>query len=575
MLRKYFNVDTITCMMESAPNPGTAPPAATMPAGEYLARRLCEAGVGHLFGVPGDFNLTLLDTIAATGLLEWIGSPNELGAGYAADAYARRRGLGVVVTTYGVGELSGLNAVAGSAAESVPVLAITGSPATSSVRAGRLVHHTLADGVFNRFERVYSEVTIAQEVLTAEQAGQQIDAVLRAAIIARMPAYLSIPADLATTPVDVARLETPLLAQAALPVAEQVFVEAAAAVLAGAEHPVIIVGHIAARFHRAAEIVSLATAAGIPIVTQPSAKGHVDERHPLHAGVYAGDMVDPRTAKIVEAADAVIHLGTVMSDVLSGFWTDRPVDPVTIALTAQGAYIGGELVAALPFPQALRALHAAATGRTRTASFDPGPPVNDTYPNPGGDLTQATFWQTLQAWLPEHTALLADTGTSFWGALALTLPAGSDLTGQPIWNSIGYCLPATLGQAVADPGRRPVLVIGDGAAQMTVQDLSPIARCGLTPIVILLNNAGYTIERVLQSPDAGYNDIAPWPWPQVVGALTGGRVAVFSVKDLTGLRVALEAAHDLRTMSFIEVTLGRDDAPPLLRALAERSGAGK
>ena len=572
-MRNLRNVDTISCMSE-----------AVITAGAYLAHRLREAGVEHLFGVPGDYNLTLLDTIAATDLLQWIGSPNELGAGYAVDAYARRRGLGAVVTTYGVGELSCLNAVAGSAAESVPVLQITGAPATAVVASGRLVHHTLADGVFDHFERAYAEVTVHQEVLTAERAGAQIDAVITAAMTAKKPTYLSIPADLATTPIDAARLEIPLLIDPyALSdgevdletYAEQAFIDAARAILADADRPVIIVGHIAARFHLADEIVALAEAAGIPIVTQPSAKGHVDERHSWSAGVYAGDLVDLRTAKLVESADAVIRLGTVRTDVLSGFWTDRPVDAVTVSLDAQAVRIGTGTASALPFPRALRALLVAAAGRNRTPTFDPAAPVDNGYPDPQAALTQASFWQTMQAWLPERSALLADTGTSFWGALSLTLPNETELIGQPIWNSIGYCLPATLGQAVADPTRRAVLVIGDGAAQMTVQDLSSIAALGLTPIVILLNNAGYTIERALQSPDAGYNDIVPWPWQQLVTSLTNGRAATFGATDLAGLRTALETAQALEKMSFIEVTVDRDDVPPLLRALAERNGAGK
>jgi indolepyruvate decarboxylase len=558
---------------------------ATLPVGAYLAHRLREAGVEHLFGVPGDFNLTLLDTMAETGLLQWVGSPNELGAGYAVDAYARRRGLGAIVTTYGVGELSCLNAVAGSAAESVPVLQITGAPATGQVAAGRLLHHTLADGVFDHFERAYQEVTVRQEVLVADCAADQIDAVILAAIMTKQPVYLSIPADLATAPVDAARLQTPLLdeenatrselATVAESEVEHAFAEAAAALLNAADNPVIIVGHIAARFHLSGEILALAETAGIPIVAQPGAKGHIDEQHRWYAGVYAGDMVDRRTAKLVESADAVIHLGTVMTDVLSGFWTERPVDAVTIRLSAEKVQIGGEPVAELPFPQALRAIRSAAAGRTRTLAFDPRPPVDDSYPDPEAELTQATFWQTMQAWLPAGTALLADTGTAFWGALSLSLPTGTELIGQPIWNSIGYSLPATLGQALADPASRPVLVIGDGAAQMTVQDLSPIAAHGLNPIVILLNNAGYTIERALQSPDAGYNDIAAWPWAQLVTGLTGGRASVFAATDLAGLRDALETAGASTEMAFLEVAVPRDDVPPLLRALAERNGAGK
>jgi|GEM_PF-3010366 len=131
--------------------------------GEYLATRLYQLGVDHLVGVPGDFNLNLLDEFSAAGLQQRVGSPNELGAGYACDAYARKRGLGAVITTYGVGELSCLNAVAGAAAEHVRLLQITGAPDQDSARDARLIHHTLADGDFHRFERIYQELTCACE----------------------------------------------------------------------------------------------------------------------------------------------------------------------------------------------------------------------------------------------------------------------------------------------------------------------------------------------------------------------------------------------------------------------------
>jgi TPP-dependent 2-oxoacid decarboxylase len=116
-------------------------------------------GVEHLFGVPGDFDLTPLDLIAAEGGQTWLALPNELDAGYAADGYARTRGLGAVITTLGVGELSCINAIAGSYAENVPVVQITRAPATAHADRGSVQHHTLADGDFDRFQRAYREVT--------------------------------------------------------------------------------------------------------------------------------------------------------------------------------------------------------------------------------------------------------------------------------------------------------------------------------------------------------------------------------------------------------------------------------
>ena len=541
----------------------------TVSVGEYLARRLHEAGVEHLFGVPGDFNLTLLDVIAGTNLLTWVGSPNELGAGYAADAYARRRGLAALVTTYGVGELSCLNAVAGSAAENVPVLAITGSPRTATVAAGALVHHTLADGDFSRFERAYAEVTVASEVLTLEHAAAQIDAVIGAVLAAKMPGYLSVPADLADARIDAEPLGTPLPPGRGVAADVAALERAAGRLLATARRPVIVVGHIACRFHVAPEIVALAEAGTIPLVALPSAKGHIDETHPLYAGVYAGTMVDRAAADLVESADAVIHLGVVMTDVLSGRFTHRPVDPVTITVDAEESSVGDEMFGVVPFPEALRALRRVVdeTSGSRTAQSIVDRPVA-LAAGTGARLDQASFWSVMQRWLPQGTTLLADIGTSYWGALSLTLPAGTELVGQPIWNSIGYALPATLGVGLADATRRPVLVVGDGAAQMTIQEISTIAARGLSPVIILLNNGGYTIERTLQSPDAGYNDVAAWDWSSLVTALTGGAASTFHAATVVEVESALAAAAaQPDTLTFIEVMLDRYDAPPLLRVL--------
>ncbi|WP_436530829.1 alpha-keto acid decarboxylase family protein [Actinoplanes sp. HUAS TT8] len=522
---------------------------------EYLGRRLTQAGVGHLFGVPGDFNLTLLDHLTTVPGLRWVGSPNELGAGYAADAYARARGLSVIVSTYGVGELSCINAIAGSAAEDVPVVHVVGAPATAAVVGRRKVHHTLADGVFDRFEMAYAQVTVHQESVIAERATEQVDAVLLAAMTHRKPAYLSIPQDLATLLVDPAPLDRPLTP--AMPT----FPVSLSDRFAAASRPVIVVGHLVARFGLGEAVLAAARQANIPFVTTLAAKGVIDESEPLFRGTYAGTMVDTGAFEQVAGADLVIELGVVHSDVLSGFFTHRQPDDQVIQ-------VGAELL-----PAAVRALgELSARHRFASVAAAPAACVPAAVVDPHEPLTQDGLWATVQDWLPSGTAVLADTGTSFWGAASLRLPDDTVMVGQPIWNSIGYALPAVLGQGLADPGRRPILFIGDGAAQMTVQELSTIAAHGLTPIIVLLNNRGYTIERALQSPDAGYNDVASWDWSYLASALTGDKVEYRAARTAAELRHSLEvAASATDSLVLIEAELGRYDVPPLLRVLAERN----
>jgi TPP-dependent 2-oxoacid decarboxylase len=172
--------------------------------------------------------------------------------------------------------------------------------------------------------------------------------------------------------------------------------------------------------------------------------------------------------------------------------------------------------------------------------------------------------------VPRGSRLVTDIGTCFWGAAGITLPAGVDVVAQPVWSSIGYALPATLGCALADPGRRPVLVIGDGAAQMTVQELGTLARWA-NPVVVVVDNSGYTIERALQSPQAVYNDVAPWDWCALARAFAPG-VDLRTASPATPgeLDAALAEALADERMAVLHVRLDALDVPAGLRGLADR-----
>ena len=167
----------------------------------YLLTRLAEAGLASVFGVPGDYNLAILDAIAGRPDLAWIGMATEQGAGYAADSYARLRGIGALVTTFGVGELSALNAISGAYAESVPVVHIVGTPALAVRETGATLHHNLPGRDYGHFARMAAEVTTAQADLRPDTAPEQIDRVLSTTLRTSRPVYLTIPADVAGIPV--------------------------------------------------------------------------------------------------------------------------------------------------------------------------------------------------------------------------------------------------------------------------------------------------------------------------------------------------------------------------------------
>jgi TPP-dependent 2-oxoacid decarboxylase len=531
-----------------------------------LLDRLAEAGVRHVFGVPGDYNLRLLDAVEAHPRLEWAGNANELGAAYAADGYARVRGIAALITTYGVGELSALNGVAGSFAESVPVLMIAGAPPTTVQEADLPVHHSLLDGDWDVFARAYAPVTCAAGRITADNATAEIDRVLGRVLAEGRPGYLMLPSDLVDAPARSGYPPAPPLLEP-----PPGFAVRALALLEGAERVVVLADHLARR-HRG-RIDALIRAGGLASATLAPAKSLIDETLPGYLGVYMGALSPPGVREAVEDADVVIAAGLRPVDLSSGGFTMRLDTLRLIDLQADHAIVGGERFDGVALPDALTML-ARLTGRhTPAAAAAPVPEiVAGALREP---LTQAAFWRRVGSFLRERDLLAADQGTSFSGVLGLRLPAGAELIAQPIWSSIGYSLPALLGAQLAAPERRAVLFIGDGSFQMTAQELGTFARHGLAPKVFLLNNDGYAVERAINGPDAGYNDIARWNWSHVPAAF-GAEAFVARVATLAELEAALHAITR-GTMAFVEVVLARDDVPPGLAEVAHaiaRSNAG-
>jgi TPP-dependent 2-oxoacid decarboxylase len=553
--------------------------------GQYLARRLHELGGPHVFGLPGDFNLTLLDEMLKVPDITWVGNTNELNGAYAADAYARTtRGLAGVVTTYGVGELSAINGIAGSYAEDVPVVQITGMPSSRARTRGALIHHTLADGDFDHFFRAYGEVTAASSILRAEGAGDEIDRVLRVALDRSKPVYLGIPVDVAGALVPAAPLARRLRRTPSDPDAVAEFRTALKQAVHGQTGVTVLAGMRVHRRQAEGLLEKVAQHPGVRVATQAGAKAMLAEGHPASIGTYMGSMTVSETTRVaVDEAPLLVLAGTVLSDVLTGVFSQRFDPRHVIDLGLSNARIGSSTFYEVHLEDALSVL-AEVVG---TADFTAVEPANAVWPyeSPsdfadGDALTQRSLWSVVQSWLGEDTIVIADNGTALMGALELHMPAGSELLAQPIWASIGYTLPATLGTSLGAPERRSVLFIGDGAAQLTIQELATILHRGLHPIVVIIDNAGYTIERQIQSPDAVYQDVTRWAWAGLPAVFAPGvPVATTAVATVGALAAALaQASATTDRLVLVEARLDPMDAPSLLtqlgRATSEANSRG-
>ncbi|MGA1837278.1 thiamine pyrophosphate-binding protein [Herbiconiux sp. 11R-BC] len=558
---------------------GTPSTATTVTVGQYLASRLVQLGAGHVFGLPGDFNLALLDEMVTVDGFHWEGTTNELNAAYAADGYARlRRGIGALVTTFGVGELSAINGVAGSFSEDVPVVQITGMPSTSARANGLHLHHTLIDGDYDHFFRAYREVTASATIVRAASATRDIDAALMTALRESKPVYLGIPADVAVAPVHAANLRNPLLAATSDAGELERFTEALAEAVAAHDRVTMLVGPQVHRASLEKVVRQIADHDGVYLASQNMAKAVLDESHRASLGTYMGAFTRvPEARAAVDDAELLVLAGTVMSDFLTGFFTQGFDEDAAIELGLTSARIADTTFYGVRLEDSLRALHRV-LGRTPRAAVTPvGHPdaVAATAPVPGAALDQAHFWAAVQGWLQPGTTVIADAGTSFYGALDLVLPDESDLLGQPVWSAIGYTIPATLGACVAAPHRRSVLFVGDGAAQLTVQELATILHRGYTPVVFLLNNDGYTVERKIQSPAAVYQDITSWDWTLIPAAFgAADRVVTARATTQDELAAALTLAREtVEKAVLIEVVLPKLDSPRLLTVLADAIAA--
>ncbi|SEH65337.1 MULTISPECIES: thiamine pyrophosphate-binding protein [unclassified Leifsonia] len=536
--------------------------------GGYLATRLAQLGADQVFGLPGDFNLTLLDEMLATGEVRWVGASNELNAAYAADGFSRvGRRLGALVTTFGVGELSAINGIAGAFAEDVPVVHIGGMPSTTTMDSGTPLHHTFLDGDFSRFLRMFSEVTAAQVVLSASDAAAEIDRILGVALATSKPVYIGVPLDVASAPVEPEGLNTVMVRPASDPGAVAAF-EKALRVRASAENVVtVLAGPRIQRLAVEQDLRDLAELPGVQIASQSGAKAILDERHPASLGTYVGKTTRSEEARArVDSASFLVLAGTVMSDFTTGFFSNLYIPSDAVELAIDHARIGHAVYPGVRLEDAIRVLREVVAEKT----FPPCVPVArgprmQVALDPGSTLDHESFWSLVEPWIGPDTTVIAEAGTAFYGALDLDLPERSDLLGSPVWSSIGYAIPAMLGAGLARPDRRPILFIGDGSAQLTVQELGTVFARGLNPVVFLLNNDGYTIERIIQSPEAKYQDVVSWDWasmPTALGATHVDAVRVTTVSELE--KVLLRATATPGRPFFVEVALPVMDAPRLL-----------
>jgi indolepyruvate decarboxylase len=548
----------------------TAPAAATVSGlsiGQYLIRRLQDYGIGHVFGVPGDYILGFYSMLEQSPL-GIVGCTREDCAGFAADAYARVHGMGAVCVTYCVGGLSLCNSVAGAYAEKSPVVVITGSPGMRERVNNPLLHHRVRD--FRTQYDVFEKLCIAGAELNDPLiAFHEIDRVLHAAASYKRPVYIEIPRDMVgVVPQlphqfqDPTSTSDPEVLSEALGEADRW--------ISGSQRPVIIAGVEIHRFGLQDELLALAEGSRIPITTTMLGKSVIPEVHPLFVGLYEGAMGNETVTRFVEESDCVILLGTFMTDLNLGIYTANLDPGKCIYATSEQLRIRHHHYHSVLLADFIRGL----------AERRPHPPqraipkIRDAQEKfvlePEQPMTIFRLIGRLNESLDDETVVIADIGDSLFAATELVVRGRTEFISPAYYTSMGFSIPAALGAQVARPDLRAVVIVGDGAFQMTGMELSTIVARKMPVIVILLDNKGYGTERFLH-PGNSFNDIWPWKYsklPLVLGGGTGYEVRTEGEFD----RALTQAWADKSGMSLIQVHIGEHDCSTALKRLAERLG---
>ncbi|MDZ4742534.1 MAG: thiamine pyrophosphate-binding protein [Verrucomicrobiota bacterium] len=541
----------------------TTPQTTTL--GAYLATRLSQAGMKDFFGVPGDFNLVLLDELLKEPDLRMIGCCNELNAGYAADGYARVRGLSMVVVTYMVGGLSVMNATAGSYSDDLPVLVVSGGPNTNDAPAHHLLHHTIGEYELYQASKCFEPVVRKTFVIRhLDDATRMIDEAITLCLRDKKPVYLEIPCNIANAKVPApGPLVFPPSAVTTDPASLQAAVDAAVSHLENTVKPVLIAGVKLASQEAMTSFAKLADALACAVAVMPNAKGLFPESHSGFIGTYWGEVSSPDCAEVVESSDCQIFAGPIFNDYTTTGWT-------TLINHKKSIQIGPDfvIVAGAPFHNVrLNDFLAALASRTpkKEASLQAytrlheAPPAT-TLAATDAPLSLRELRHHVQDLINGDSHLVIETGDSWFNGQKLILPDGAGYHFQMQYGSIGWATGATLGVAIgAGPAKRVVSLIGDGSFQLTAQEISTMIRYQTNPIIFLLNNRGYTIE--VEIHDGPYNNIKNWNYAGLVDVFNAGEGNGLGLKAATSaeLTTAIERAKKHDGLVLIECALDRDD----------------
>jgi len=532
--------------------------------GRYLLDLLQQHGVGHIFGIPGDY-IIQFNKLIEEHPIKFINTTRENTAGYMADAYARLKGLGVACITYGVG-INIINATAQAYTEGVPLVIISGAAGAQEFRNNPFLHHLINTSTdegrdLSQLE-IFKQVTVDQALLyDPKTVYGEIHRVLNRCLTEQKPVYIELPRDMVNTPLPPYSPSVPT-EQTSDQEALAESLKETLMILEGSFHPTIWIGREVGTCGLANNVLTFAERFNIPIVSTLLGKTVIDEKHPLFVGVFQGGMSREEVEDFVNKTDCLLMLGVLRTDVDTGFQSAQ-IDPNhRIIANLRRTAIAHHQFPEVHFTHFIQSLPRLPMSK----SFQLDYPKNSDRlryfeTKPKELITTSRMLDCLQSHLNSQHIVATDCGDCLFAGADFTLARNSYLS-PAYFATMGYGVPGAIGGAIAEPERRVVALVGDGGFQMTATELTTALRYGADPIVIVMNNHGFGTERPLIEGE--FNDVVNWNYAKIPEFLSGGRGVRVTTEG--EFEQALRQALDERGSYWvIEVELGKLDFSPALQ----------
>ena len=523
----------------------------------YLFKRLYDLGAAHAFGIPGDTILPLYAALEESPIRPIL-TTHEPSAGFAADAYARLKGIGLAVGTYGAGALNMVNPIAQAYAEKSPVVVVSGAPDIADRDPDLLIHHKVK--TFDTQLRIYEQTTVASAALEdPATAYREINRVIEVVLHEKRPGYLEIPRDMVWADIAETAVRPPYAPERD-PVALAEAMQEITVRINQSRSPVVLAGVEIMRLGLRDQLVMLAERYNLPVATSIMGKAVFPEHHPNFIGTYMGAAGHPYSRQMVEGSDCLLMLGAWLTDTETGLFTSAIPRNTLIQVSASEVTVSRHRYAQVGLVEVVAALQ-------ESSEIKPRRLLNEYVP----ERAQLQDRSLLTAVFSELSRLddrlyvfTTDAGDCLFGSVELNAEI---ILNPGYYASMGFGVPAALGAGLAVPDRRVIALVGDGGFQMTGMEIGTLVRYGVNAVVIVLNNGGYRSLEALGGV-RGIFDIHPWDYVAVAGALGASGARVRTPEEF---RTALQAACERQGVSLLEVVLAPEDISPTLRRLSRRA----